>query len=240
MLARAYELSQVPLMLRYARQKRNLLDAIRHYLTVRESKGLTALLDGVLMPKEQHGVAKHYFAAHWDFRYGSRAVSMFEQAPHARLLVLGAAASAPAEKVALREYVRVEMTSASHGHVDLASAIDELTMATEWMSAYLDHVSSALEPKLTAAVSSGTLSSADCSAAVAAMKAQVDEYRKAKPGTRLLLYAYRHVAAVDLERYRAALETDEGKWFMRTSRHALIEALKPSAERFARNLGKVL
>jgi glucan phosphorylase len=62
MLARAYELSQVPLMLRYARQKLNLLDVIRLSLTLREREGLTALFAGVLKSKSDEGVAKRYFA----------------------------------------------------------------------------------------------------------------------------------------------------------------------------------
>jgi hypothetical protein len=167
-------------------------------------------------------------------------VATFEGEPHARLLVRGASAAAPEEKAALRAYVRSHRASAPDERVDLVSAIDELTLSTEWMSAFLDHVSSALEPQLTGAVASGRLSSEECDRAIARVKAHASRYRKAKPGTRFLLYAYRDVAADDLERYRDALATDEGRWFMRSSRHALIQAMKPSAERFARNLANVL
>ena len=58
------------------------------------------------------------------------------------------------------------------------------------------------------------------------------------PGTLFLLYAYRNVSAEDLTLYRDALATEEGRWFMETSRQALIEAIKPSIERFAENVSK--
>jgi hypothetical protein len=240
MIVRLYELSQTSVMLQNATQKRNILKAMGQSMASPEAKGLDTLLDGVLEEADMIGLAKQYFAANLDFRMASRAVAAIEGTPHERLLVLEAAAGAPAEKEAFRSYIQDPGESASEDRVDLVSQIDELTLATEWMSTFIESLGSSIELRLQGLVASGKISTADYDASVTALRAQAKEYRDGKPGTLLLLYAYRDVSTKDLENYRDALEADEVRWFLRTSRQALLAAIKPSIDRFAENLSRLL
>ncbi|MDX5299952.1 MAG: hypothetical protein LPK85_13510, partial [Gammaproteobacteria bacterium] len=103
-----------------------------------------------------------------------------------------------------------------------------------------DVLVSAMDTKLVPLVASQKISQQDYEASLQALRQQAAEYRESRPGTWLLLYAYRDIPIAELKKYRDALETDEGRWFMRTSRHAVIEAMRSSMERFADNLVRVL
>ena len=240
MLAQVYELSQAPIMLRYAVQKRNMLKNMGQAMAAPRAQGLDNLLDGVLNEPDLDARARQYLAKNWDFQKAPKAATTFQAGSYARLLTLEAQAGAPTEKEALRAYFMDPGPSDSDERIALIVEIDQLVFATEWMSAFLETLAAAIEPKLKKMVATRKVSQADYDASVAALRKQATEYRDSRPGTLLLMYAYRQVSTAELEVYRDALDTDEGQWLLRTSRQAVIEAMKPSISKFADNLAKVL
>lgn len=240
MLFRIYELSQAPTMLRYAVQKRNVLKNMGQAMAAPQALSLDNLLDGVLNEPDLNARARQYLAKNWDFQKASKAATTFQAGPYARLLMLEAQAGAPTEKKARRAYWMDPGPSGSNARIELVAEIDDLVFATEWMSAFLEALTTALEPKLKEMVATRKMSQADYDASVSGLRKQATEYRDSRPGTLLLMYAYRQVSTAELEVYRDALDTDEGHWLLSTSRQAVIEAMKPSISRFADNLAKVL
>lgn len=237
-LVHLYELSQSSVIIQNATEKRGILKAIGQTMGGNKYKGGDAILDGVLIATDMNSLARQYLAENWDSSKASRAVNIFNRVPHSTLLALEAAAGSSAHKDDLRAYFQNPGASMSESRVALISEIDELVLATEWMSTFLDILASALEPRIKAMATAGKMSNKESDAAVAQLEQQASDYRASMPGTLFLLYAYRNVSAEDLTLYRDALATEEGRWFMETSRQALIEAIKPSIERFAENVSQ--
>ena len=79
MLARIYELSQAPTMLRYAVQKRNVLKNMGQAIAAPQAQeGLDNLLDAVLYEPDLDARARQYLAKNWDFQKASKAATTFQ------------------------------------------------------------------------------------------------------------------------------------------------------------------
>lgn len=240
MLAKIYELSQTPAMIKYLVQRRNALKNMGQAMATPQALGLDSLLDGVLTEPDLDAHARLYLAQNMHFRKASRAATVFQERRFARLLSLEAQAGSPTEREALLSYLKDPGPSASDERLEIIAEIDELAFATEWMSALLELLAEAIETKLKSMAEDNRPSQPDHEASVAALREQAADYRNSRPGALLLMYAYRNIATADLEAYRDALDTEEGEWLLRTSRQAVIEAMKPSVNRFANNLARVL
>ncbi len=222
-------------------QKRNVLRAIGTTLAgAGTSKAVDSLLDGVFDLEGMNSIAKQHFMGNMDFAVARRAAALFSASPQSLLLQMESAAGAPGQKEHFRAYLEDPGDSASEERVELMSAIDDLVHATRWMSSFHEVLCEELVVALTEQVETGKITRADLGTIRAQLQQQASEYRESRPGTLLLLYAYREVEAEGLEAYIATLQTPEGRWLMEVSRSALVAAIRPSIERFARNTVAVL
>lgn len=194
-----------------------------------EEAATTAMFADIFVKEQMSAVAQDYLVQHYDPVVAQGALAFARTPMAARLILLEAEASLPEHREAMRDYLNTMQNHIpSQQRVATLYKLDSLTHSSRWMASILQLIASGLETQVQSKTEYKLINKDRLVELINGLKEQSKSYLESRPGVQFLAYAYRDVPDATLADYAQQLQTKEAAWFMKVTKKALIEAIKPS------------
>ena len=221
--------------------KRKVLKTVGSSITkIGDENILEKVFEGIFEKNQMLDDSREFIGKNYNEALASKAKSIFSKRLPQKMATLEVEAAKPENKTELKNFLKNMNQSEIEPAMPLIAQINALTFTTDWMVAFIEEMSGNLITITDAMLESRKITSSEQQKLTVALEAQTKSYRDGDPGFLFLLFAYKDVPLNELQQYVDILETEEGIWFMKITRGAIVEGTKLSLKRFGDNFVDVI